>query len=138
MAKPSKRHDLKCGDCGAPMTLRASPKFEARFYKCTRWPDCEGTLGAKPDGSPQGIPANKATRKARIQAHRVFDQLWKNNVMPRSKAYSWMRKKMNLSHSQAHISCFTEEQCLELIRLVKTDFAEYRTRYDVILYDDSV
>ena len=36
------------------------------FYGCSRYPVCQNTHGAHPDGTPLGKPANKATREARI------------------------------------------------------------------------
>lgn len=130
---PKRRRDLVCGDCGAKMELRTSKKYRTPFYGCTRWPECDGKHGAHRDGSPKGIPANKKTRKARIGAHRIFDEIWKTKlVKSRGAAYAWMRQAMGLSHSEAHIGNFNEKQCEDLIRLVKEAFPTLRTRYDVI------
>lgn len=132
---PKERRDLKCGDCGALMKLRTSAY--GPFYGCTTWPECDGKHGAHSDGRPKGTPANKVTRLARIRAHRVFDELWKKQLVPtRGRAYAWMRDAMKLSHSKAHIAMFNEAQCEELIRLVKRDFPQLKTRYDAILFDD--
>lgn len=55
--------DLKCGDCGKLMVFRTSQY--GYFYGCSQWPFCRGTLSARTDGSPKGIPGNAATRKLR-------------------------------------------------------------------------
>lgn len=134
---PSARQDLKCGECGALMDLRTSPKFSRPFYGCTRYPECRGTHGAHPNGAPLGIPANKETKQARRAAHAVFDQIWKQNlVRNRWAAYNWMRQVMGLSESQAHISMFDSQQCGELQRLVCRDYPTLKTRYDRLLYDN--
>lgn len=123
------------------MECRKGP-FEGRpFYGCSRFPECRGTHGAHPDGRPLGIPANKATRKARIEAHRFFDLLWKpaegqKARMTRSQAYSWMRKKMKLTETEAHFSKFTQEQCETCVRVIKAAYPGVRTLWDRLADDD--
>jgi ssDNA-binding Zn-finger/Zn-ribbon topoisomerase 1 len=131
---PNSRADLKCGDCGALMVLR--PSKHGPFYACTRFPDCRGTHGAHPDGSPKGTPANKETREARIKAHFVFDQIWKNNYMRRREAYRWLRNSMSISHSEAHIGHFDQEQCEKLIKLVYAAFPKLQTRYSRLAWGE--
>lgn len=126
--------NLICADCGARMEVRAS-KYGA-FYGCVRWPECNGTHGAHPDGSPLGTPADKATREARIKAHFVFDQVWKNQYLLRRQAYQWMREQMGLSHSKAHIGRFSKEQCERLIGLVYKKWPNLHTRYSRIVWGD--
>ncbi len=140
---PGARMDLKCGECGGPMQLLESGKFRDRrgfatpFYGCERFPDCRGSLGAHPDGTPKGTPANKDTRIARIRAHAVFDQIWKDRLVKhRGAAYDWMRRAMAISRNNAHIGHFTREQCEELIRLVYRDFPNLKTGLDRLIYDE--
>lgn len=131
------RRDLLCGECKAPMELRKSSKYPTPFYGCSRFPECRGTHGARKDGSPLGTPADKDTKKARIRAHAVFDQIWKKHLTRnRGQAYNWMRQAMGLTHSQAHIGMFTAEQCEELIRLVYRDYPDLKDRIARLLYDD--
>jgi len=117
------------------MVIRSSK--HGPFYGCTRYPDCQGTHGAHPDGSPKGTPANKETREARIKAHFVFDQIWKNGYMLRRQAYNWLRTHMDLSHSEAHIGQFDREQCETLIKLVYKAFPQLQTRYSRIAWGDA-
>lgn len=135
---PGRREDLKCGECGAPMDLRESKKYQkAPFYGCQRFPECRGTHGARPDGSPLGIPANKATKRARMRAHAIFDEVWKKRLTKhRGGAYAWMRQVMNLSAEKAHIAMFNAEQCEELIELVYRDYPSLKNRYAHLLYTD--
>lgn len=134
---PGEKFDLECGDCGAKMVLRKSHKYNTPFYGCSRYPDCDGKHGARADGSPKGIPGNKATRVARIRAHTIFDQIWKERlVQRRSDAYGWLRKAMRLSHKEGHIARFTEAQCEELIRLCYQHFPSLQTRYSRLSFDD--
>lgn len=108
---------VKCGECGAPMVLR--PYQGKQFYGCTRYPECDGTHGAHPNGAPLGIPADKATKAARMEAHAAFDKLWRDGSMTRKGAYAWLCKSMGLSKEQGHIGRFSAEQCHQLQELLE-------------------
>lgn len=114
--------DHPCPECGAQMVLRTS-KF-GLFYGCEKYPTCQSAHGAHKDGQPLGIPANKATKVARIQAHEDFDRLWKHGHMKRKEAYAWMRQAMGMSADDAHIGRFTIEQCEQLRVAVSKFFGE--------------
>lgn len=114
---------LECPDCGAPMRFIRNSRF-GNFYGCSRYPVCQNTHGAHPDGTPLGKPANKATREARIRAHAAFDRLWHGGRGSRGQAYSWMRKRLGLTREQAHIGLFDAEQCERLIALVEEHLKE--------------
>lgn len=122
------------------------------FYGCSNYPECKGTHGAHKDGAPLGIPADKLTKRARIRAHRVFDQLWAKGLLfankslgyRRRKAYEWLRAAMKLGRGEAHIGQFSSQQCQELVKCVYRDFPTLRTRYtriadeDLLLDDDGL
>jgi ssDNA-binding Zn-finger/Zn-ribbon topoisomerase 1 len=127
------RFDLKCPECGAAMQLR--PSKHGLFYGCSTFPECKGTHGAHPDGSPLGIPADKVTKRARIQTHRIFDRLWSDHGetparMTRGDAYEWMRKAMKLSREEAHIGRFDIDKCDRLQALVKKKYPGVQTVWD--------
>ena len=110
--------ELECPECGAKMTLRKS-RF-GQFYGCSTWPKCDAAHGAHPDGTPLGVPANKATKQARIKAHEAFDTLWKGGRMKRSEAYSWMASALGLTAAEAHIGRFDIPTCERLVEAVRT------------------
>lgn len=116
MDYPGKREDLKCGECGALMVLRKSPKFPKPFYGCSRFPECRGTHGAHPNGSPLGVPASKEVKEWRIKAHDAFDTLWKCGGinMTRKKAYQLLTQEMGES-KQVHIGELDIEGCNRVI-----------------------
>lgn len=70
-----------CPKCGAEMALRSTNKYllkdgsPRKFYGCSRWPDCDATHGAHPDGRPLGVPGTDEDKKGRIAAHATFDAL---------------------------------------------------------------
>ena len=88
------------------------------YYRCTGAPQCGGSHGAHPDGTPLGVPANATTKQARIAAHTVFDALWKGGGMSRSAAYRWMATGLGIEAQDCHIGRFNADQCNKLIRLV--------------------
>ena len=138
---PEERIDLPCPQCGGIMKLRMSTKFKSLFYGCQNYPQCDATHGAHRDGSPRGTPGDKATRKARIRAHCVFDRLWqavegRDPIMSRPQAYTWLRKAMNLSPDEGHIANFTVEQCDRLQVLVKKLHPTVQNAWDKIASDD--
>lgn len=114
---PAERSDLQCGDCSALLQLRETPK--GTFYGCTRYPACRGCVGAHPDGSPVGTPADAATRRARHLTHELFDKLWRDGYMSRMGAYTWMQEKLGMSVDEAHIGQFDIPTCRRLYALVR-------------------
>ena len=111
-----------CPECGKLMLLRSS-KF-GLFYGCSAYPQCKATHGAHKNGEPLGIPADKLTKQARIEAHDAFDQLWKGRYMTRDEAYEWMQEAMEMSEDEAHIGRFDGDQCEDLVYKVETFLEE--------------
>jgi len=111
-------------DCGSEMRLRFSEKTGRWFYGCKRWPNCDGIIPAKKDGTPDGRPSKKEDRSARQRAHSVFDRLWKGEdaQMSRGSAYEWMQNRLGLTPDEAHIAQFDEARSEELIAALLIDF----------------
>jgi ssDNA-binding Zn-finger/Zn-ribbon topoisomerase 1 len=115
-----RRLEGACPECGSDMVLRDS-RF-GKFYGCVRYPACDATHGAHPDGEPLGVPANKETKQARMDAHEAFDQLWKGaskagRKSARGNAYRWLREQLGLTKEQCHIGRFDKAMCLKVIEL---------------------
>lgn len=120
-----------CPECGARMVLRNS--VHGPFYGCRSYPRCQATHGAhKATGQPLGVPADQATKRERMAAHTLFDQLWKGKIlrgghrshpdMDRGEAYAWMAAAMGLTKDEAHIGRFDAEQCQRLQALVQEHY----------------
>ncbi len=113
---------MRCPECGAEMVLRMSKRFShkngeaRRFYGCTRWPECNGTHGAHPDGRPLGIPADAETKRMRQLAHSALDNAYKDT--PRPRRYKKLQELMGLSEEDAHIAKFDIGQCKKLIAIL--------------------
>lgn len=130
---PCTRRDLKCVECGATMILRPPGRYKSPFYACSAFPVCRGTHGAHPDGRPKGIPGDRATKAARIKAHRAFDRIWGQGRMTRDQAYAWMRRVLHVpvaKGEELHIGHLTVEQCEALIAAVNETYPSTRTIWE--------
>lgn len=117
---PEETTGLACPECGAPLVLK--PSRFGKFYGCSRWAEtqCPGSHGAHPDGRPLGIPADRATKEARIRAHDAFDELWKGaerRNRARTAAYRWLAQEMGLA--EVHIGALSIEECERVIRILE-------------------
>jgi len=65
-------------------------------------------------------------KRARQEAHKEFDLLWKFGHMTRSEAYAWLASKMQLPGELAHIKQFNREQCDQVKKHVKAYWAVLR------------
>jgi hypothetical protein len=104
--------------CGAEMVQRTTRYGVA--YCCTA-PNCDGIVGThRRTGLPMGLPADKATRQARRQAHEAFDRLWvkaRDKSGARKRAYKWLAEVMGLTEHTAHIGHMTKDQCERVVQL---------------------
>ncbi len=53
---------------------------------------------------PKGTLANRELRQRRIQAHRIFDQIWQQGILSKPEAYRWVADKFCLTDKQARTS----------------------------------
>jgi hypothetical protein len=85
-------------------------------YCCT---GCGARVGTHPNTDiPLGTLADKATIKARIEAHSAFDPLWQGKTSwHRSQAYQALAKAMGKRF--AHISWMDEKECRRVVELCR-------------------
>ncbi|HVT82267.1 MAG TPA: zinc-finger-containing protein [Phycisphaerae bacterium] len=123
------RDAIACPECGAKMVLRRTQKYkwangEGRlFFGCSRYPDCRGTHGAHPDGSPLGTPADAETKAARIAAHTALDKIvqargWGRDAKDnkaRHGLYIWLGRKLGIPEdkiaTECHVGKFDSATC---------------------------
>lgn len=104
--------------CGSPTRLRESK--HGPFYGCTRWPECDGTVGCHPGTTkPLGTPADKATKAARIKAHEALDALWepmeKERRRYRDAAYRMLAEELDID--EPHIGEMDEATALRVVEV---------------------
>ena len=117
-----KKKSIHCPYCGGTAVLRdASYVYGGessckRLYVCQHYPSCDAYVGVhKGTQTPKGTLADGDLRNLRIQAHRMFDMIWKNGILTRKNAYRWIQDKFSLRSDQAHIGNFSEYMCRRLI-----------------------
>ena len=85
------------------------------LYQCQ---NCNARVGChKGTTRPLGNVANEVLRLKRMEAHRVFDALWKSGRMTRTGAYRWLAGELHLRPDRAHIGGFEMDQCQKVIEL---------------------
>lgn len=86
-----------------------------KIYLCQ---NCNARVGChKGTTRPLGNVANEVLRLKRMEAHRVFDALWKSGRMTRTGAYRWLAGELHLRPDRAHIGGFEMDQCQKVIEL---------------------
>lgn len=108
---------VECSYCGGDAVFMISSRHVYRhdygpIYDCR---PCDAYVGAHPDGTPKGTPANKVLRAARRACHEAFDPLWQSGEMTRSDAYRWLSDAMGLPRSKAHIGMLDLLGCKNLL-----------------------
>lgn len=120
--KNTKNKMIRCPYCGGTAVLRdasyvyGEKSRGGQLYVCSHFPVCNSYVGVHPGTQiPKGTLANRELRQKRIQAHRIFDQIWIQGILSKDNAYRWMADKFCLNDSQAHIGQFSGYMCDQLI-----------------------
>lgn len=114
--------------CGAQTVYQDSKDYyHGKSYGmrwiCERWPQCHGSVGAHPDGTPLGTIPDGETKALRSQCHAVADPIWRDSRFTaaerrylRGSVYRWMQAITGLSQDECHIGMFDAEQCRYLLK----------------------
>ena len=102
-----------CGECGSKMRLTVG--CYSLHYSCSKWPNCDGTHGAHPNGDPMGIPANKKVRELRETVYQQLNLIWNYKFKPeRNQMYQWIKQNCK----KEHIGEMNEAELKDLIKKV--------------------
>lgn len=118
-----------CGECNAPCRKVYGDKiyphrpdlYSKAFYLC---PVCGAYCGESPDPSNPRSPAGPSTRQARIEAHKMFDKLWREGLMTKSGAYRWLSGVMGIPTSRCHIGMMDGKTALKVASLALDKWAK--------------
>lgn len=96
--------------------------FSLKFWQCK---PCDAFVGChKPhrlnnfaDDVALGKLANFHLRKARSEAHRAFDPIWRSGELDRGTAYLWLANALQLPTHLCHIGEFNMENCQKTVQL---------------------
>lgn len=112
-----------CPYCGAkPELIDSSEIYNGTSYgrmyicrPCDAYVSCH--LGTD---TPKGRLANARLRQLKIEAHQVFDTIWREKYKRgRYQAYYWLSKQLNRPFGYTHIGMMDEETCLRTIAICK-------------------
>ena len=115
-----------CRYCGGVIRLAPARKIYGastdrlglageNIYLCQ---NCNARVGChKGTTRALGNVANEVLRLKRMEAHQVFDALWKSGRMTRTGAYRWLAGELHLRPDRAHIGGFEMDQCQKVIEL---------------------
>lgn len=112
-------------------------------YICVRFPDCEGSVGAHPDGKPLGSVPDPETKRLRSQLHGIVDSHWlglkgKEKKRARGSVYRWLMALTELDVDHCHIGMLNAKQLRKLLVLVRAYPYEHRySFYDWQLTKDA-
>lgn len=111
-----------CPTCGQPAKL-SDGKFGMKAECCGLW-----SWGGK-------MLVSRETHAARIQAHEVFDALWKSGRLARRTAYARLADVMGIAPADCHISLMDAGDAHKIERLVKAGKLDQDTRGPPIVED---
>lgn len=83
--------------------------------------DCRAAVGCHSGTDvPFGYMADPMTRRARQNAHKHFDAIWKGprRSMGRTNAYIWIANKLGIPREDCHISRFDYGRCTEMVSII--------------------
>ena len=82
------------------------------LYVCKNYPSCDAYVRVQTGSNlPLGTMSNGKLRALRREAHRYFDQLYKQGIMSKDEAYLWMADILAVPMSRAHIGMMGEYYC---------------------------
>jgi hypothetical protein len=113
-----------CLECGSSAHLvdgktiypHRSDLFGRTYWLC----ECGAYCGCHRGTTiPLGSPAGTNTRRARGEAHKAFDPIWKSGQMSRRRAYLWLSRQTGIDRKVCHIGMMTVEQAKLVVAVCK-------------------
>jgi hypothetical protein len=89
-------------------------------YNCYVCIVCKASVGTHQDGvTPLGRLADKELKLLKIEAHSLFDPIWKSGKMKRHQAYSLMAKRLGIPVNECHFGWFDKDMLLKAIQILE-------------------
>lgn len=137
--KKANNAQVKCPYCGRNAVLRSSEgiyktdKYEPQMlWVCSGYPECDARVRCQPGTTiPLGLLADSKLRALRREAHKYFDELYKNGKMSREGAYRWLADLLCKPMQEVHISCLSDYHCRLVIEKAK-ELLAFRERNNCI------
>lgn len=97
--------------------------FNRYFYECE---PCGAYVGCHRANKKHGVGtvplgrlANAELRRAKCEAHKAFDLLWREGSMRRGAAYTGLANALGIPQKECHIGMFDVAQCEQVIKICK-------------------
>ena len=115
--------------------MDSSPVYHGKDYgPIWRCDPCDAHVGCHQGTTqPKGLPANKELRRARMDAHRYFDNLWERKMCKercskreaRWAGYVWLQGQLKLQEPECHIGMMDLERCNAVIDVCKPYYRRF-------------
>lgn len=121
-----------CSKCGVEALLISGDQLyknrpDLAHLEALQCPRCHDRVSINREGKPSGTLADADTRKARMWAHKVFDELWQGGYMKRKGAYLWLAIELDLPYGvEAHIGNADLAMCSKIIELAEKQLQEFQ------------
>lgn len=119
---PKTKRQVNCDYCEKPARLMDSAPLYGGISYGMVWAcfDCNAWVGChknSKDHAPLGRLANKELRRAKMEAHRALDPLWKSGGMRRKDAYQLVAEQMSIPAREMHIGMLDVNQCRRVVEV---------------------
>lgn len=100
---------------------------DKNFWHCA---PCDAYVGCHHGTTvPLGRLADAKLRKAKMDAHAVFDTLWRHapknqRSTARKRAYAWLARELGLPPEDTHIGMMDVDTCMRVIELSRKRVAQ--------------
>lgn len=118
---------VRCDYCGRDAVLVNGDTIyphrvdlhQLQFWQCQ---PCSAFVGChkNSDAKPLGRLANADLRRAKKDAHAVFDLLWKSGNKSRKEAYQWLSQQLHIDSKLCHIGMFDIYMCYRMMEVCRT------------------
>ena len=123
---------IKCPYCEARAKLVTGKEiyphrpdlYQLNFYQCK---PCDAYVGCHKNGDgkqPLGRLANAELRKAKSEAHAMFDSIWRDKYMKRGSAYAWLADMLEIDPKDCHIGMFDVAMCNRVVEVSQSFYRQ--------------
>lgn len=119
-----------CPYCKSETIKGTETDIYGREYKgntvimCSNFPDCDAYVGCHKDGLPLGRLANKELRRYKVDAHSLFDRIWKENKLSRNECYKQLSEDLSIPTEYTHIGMFGKKTLIKVKAWAKLKYSE--------------
>lgn len=122
MSGPRYDKPERCPEDGGEFKVTFHPQF-GRARECMT---CTVRQWLDSKGNAKGTPANVFLRRARMDAHKEFDALWKSGFMKREEAYAWLGERLGIVGA-VHMAEMDTITCTRVTKISREEVARFKS-----------